>query len=468
MSQNSSKSHTRVRIRLSELAACIVCFLFISFFSFKYLIRPAADSNARALRNTIIYDAVRNYALEGDIVDRDGALIMGNAAEGIPAYAPAGKNRSYAYLLGYYTVSQNRENKYGLRGSLNEYLLFTLDKANKGATVTLTTDNALQNYAFESILNGQEGSVIVLDNKTGDVLCFTSKSNVDYDVNDMESFIGSDVEGAQFRRGTFENDPPGSTFKIVTAAAAIEKDIDEKLPDDFFAYNDTGEYYAPDSDFIITNYEHAVWGQVDLEKAMNNSVNCYFANLGVKIGAERMNRMARNLMIGSDIKIPFLCTIHSRIDISNAEPVTIAQTAFGQGNTEITPFHLALIAQAMANDGKMMQPNIVKRIQSGNSLLYKSNPSVLKNCFRAKIAEQLKPILHSTAVGYGIDEASCGMVYAKTGTAECANDRIHTYIIGFTEDASFCISMNNSEHSSDLWPKAKQLVQFINQIYARE
>ena len=75
--------------------------------------------------------------------------------------------------------------------------------------------------------------------------------------------------------------------------------------------------------------------------------------------------------------------------------------------------------------------------------------------------------MHSTAVGYGLSESGYGMVYAKTGTAECADNRIHTYIIGFTENASFCISLNDSDTSTTLWYHAKKLVQYLNQMYAK-
>jgi cell division protein FtsI/penicillin-binding protein 2 len=284
-------------------------------------------------------------------------------------------------------------------------------------------------------------------------------------VNDLDSFLSSDVEGAQFRRGTYENDPPGSTFKILTAAAAIEKDEEENLPDDFFTFTDTGSYTPEGSSWTITNWNDAVFGTVDLDTAFKNSVNCYFADLGIRIGQDRLLKTAQAFRIGKDIEIPFLCTLHSKTDLGDEQPVTIAQTAFGQGNTEITPVHLALIAQAVANDGVMLQPYVVSSVNSGNMPLYRAFPHKLGRSISHAVDVRLKELMHHAAENYGLTEDYYGMVYAKSGTAECANDRVHTYIVGFTEDASFCVSMNNGHASADLYGITQELVAYINRIY---
>lgn len=463
--RNKRTAFSRRRIRIVEICSVLVCLLFVTFFSGKYLISPLFSASKQATKNTITYDAISSYVVEGDILDRNGNTIMGNATSGSGSYASYPENESYAYLLGYYSVNSGKENTYGLRGNLKDYSLFHLDSNNKGATVKLTTINRLQDYAYE-LLNGQEGSITVIDNSTGSILALASHSTITYDVNDVNSLLLSDVEGSQYRRGTYENDPPGSTFKIITAAAALEKQQDEGLDDSFFDYYDTGTYLPAGSDWTITNYESAAYGQVDLETAMNKSINCYFADLGVRIGADQLSKTAKAFMLGTDIEIPFLTTLHSSFDVDSSNNDAVAQTAFGQGNTEITPVHLALIAQAVANDGVMMSPYVVSGIYDGNNLpLYKHRDKKLSDALDSSICDKLKTILHSTAEGYGLDEYTYGMVYAKTGTAECSNGRIHTYIVGFTENASFCISLNNSDHSYNLYPLAQQLVSQINEIY---
>ena len=456
----------RQRIRIVELVAVAGTILFTFVFGGKYLILPIVSEDYKAEKSTVTYQAIKDKVIEGDILDKDGNLIMGNASPGEPATASEPENYSYAYLLGYYSVNSGRENKYGLRGNLKDYSLFHLDADNKGATTTLTVDTALQNKAYD-LLNDNEGSITVIDNKTGAIRALASHSTIEYDVNDLNDFLTTTVPNAQYRRGTYENDPPGSTFKVVTAAAALTKQEKEKLPDSFFDYNDTGSFTPPDSDFTIHNYDDRVYGQIGLEEAMNNSVNCYFANLGIQVGKDQMSDTIKAFKVGSDIRIPFLSTLHSSFDFGDGKPVTIAQTSFGQGNTEITPVHIALIAQAVANNGVMMSPYIVENIKSGKLILYQNFQHKLSTCIDDTVDEKLKAVMHSTAEGYGLNESTYGMVYAKTGTAECAGDRVHTYLMGFTDDASFCISMNNGSLSSLLYPVAQSLVLAINQSYGK-
>ena len=257
-------ARSRRRIRLAEIAVTVICVAFCTTFGMKYVIKPFYDPSSQATKNEITYDAIKNYVIEGDIVDGYGNLVSGNASSGVRATTSYPENYSYAWLLGYYSVASGKENSFGLKGNLKDYSLFTLDSSNKGATTYLTTNTALQDYAY-SLLNGQEGSITVIDNKTGAIRCLTSQSTIDYDVNDTTSLLTSTVENSQFRRGTFETDPPGSTFKVITAAAALKKQKDESLDDAFFQYTDTGSYIAPGTDFEITNFGDKVYGDVDLE-----------------------------------------------------------------------------------------------------------------------------------------------------------------------------------------------------------
>lgn len=450
--KNNNPEKTRQRIRISEVLCGLFPFVFVALFAPKYLIMPAINEDYETTRNTIIYDEISSYYTEGDIVDRNGNVIISNS------YAESPLNYSYAYLLGYYTVSSGLENTYGLRGNLKDYTVFTLDENNKGLTVTLTTDNDLQNYAY-TLLNGQEGSITVIDADTGAILALTSQSTIDYDVNDTASFTTSTVADAQYRRGTYENDPPGSTFKIITAVAALTKAEEEGLSADFFSYYDTGSYTAEGDTWTISNYNNQVYGECDLNTAMAHSINCYFANLGVETGAEYLTETAEAFLIGETITIPYLCTLYSSFSLSDCA-ASIAQTSFGQGDTEITPVHLAVIAQSVANDGVMLQPYIVSSIAGK----YTARTKELSATTSSSVNASLKEAMHEAALEYGFDEGTYGMVYAKTGSAECADGRTHCYMIGFTDEYAFCISFNDMSISSDLYDEALNLVNYLNSM----
>lgn len=453
--------NARRRLRQAEIVVCAAAVGFMALFGGKYLFMPYYDDTYAETKRAISYNEVSTYGIEGDYLDRNGNLIFGNAAAGTGGSAEAPMNESYAYLLGYYRTDENTEYTYGLRGSLMKYTWLHLNKDDKGATVTLTTDNDLQNYAYE-LLNGQEGSITVIDNDTGAILALASHSTIDYDVNDPDSFLSDTTADAQYRRGTFEADPPGSTFKVVTASAAVEKAQQEGLGDDYFSYYDSGTYTAPGDTWTIKNYADKAYGQIDLDTAMANSVNCYFANLGVTIGADTLRTMAEKFMVGKDIKIPYLCTLHSNLDVENDNLGTVAQTAFGQGNTEITPVHLCLIAAALGNNGLMMQPYIVEKVAGTHLNYYTARQSVLSQVIDSSVADRVRQAMHAAALTYGFDEADYGMIYAKTGTAECAEDRIHSYMIGCTDSYSFCVSFNTMLSSEYLYESARDLAAYLN------
>ena len=277
--------------------------------------------------------------------------------------------------------------------------------------------------------------------------------------------LASNITESQFRRGTFEKDPPGSTFKVITAAAALTMQEDENLDDSFLQFNDSGSYIPAGSDFVITNFQNQVFGTIDMNTALAKSCNCYFADLGIRVGAEKLSKMMNAFMVGKDITIPYLDTIHSSYNIGNNDNAELAQTAFGQGNTTITPLHIAMMAQAIANDGIMLQPHIVKSIQSNGRTLYRSSKNSLSTTTTHSVNEKLKEYMHSAALEYGLTESGYGMVYAKTGTAECANNRIHSYMMGFTDRYSFCISANNNNGSAELYGIGQKLVKYLNNLY---
>ena len=122
--KRSPESISMSRIRLVEVGSIIVSLVFTSFFAYKYLINPHINTNANTTKYQIIYDAIKSYAIEGTIVDRDGNTILGNAAAETRATADYPQNLSYAWLLGYYSVNDHRQNSFGLRGNLKDYLLF--------------------------------------------------------------------------------------------------------------------------------------------------------------------------------------------------------------------------------------------------------------------------------------------------------------------------------------------------------
>ena len=149
------RSNARRRIQSAQVLCVVTPLVLCAVFGGKYVVMPYVNDTYKATKNQITYQEISSYVKEGDILDRNGSLIFGNAEAGEGGTASDPENYSYAWLLGYYTVNSSQENSYGLRGSLKDALLYHLDSNDKGETVTLTTDTGLQDYAYQ-LLDGQE------------------------------------------------------------------------------------------------------------------------------------------------------------------------------------------------------------------------------------------------------------------------------------------------------------------------
>ncbi|QRG87077.1 penicillin-binding transpeptidase domain-containing protein [Bulleidia sp. zg-1006] len=437
----NSKANKRIGITMIILLLALV--ILIIHFSYSFLYLPS--HNAQKIREKRMYSfqSLPKSAQEGNYYDTNGHLLMEHGkANSSEAY-------SMAWLLGYYASDNNHEYKMGLRGNLVDYSYLHLNKQKVGASTFLTIDSNLQNLAYE-LLHNQEGSITVLDAKTGAIRALASHSTFDFNINDLSTLTKQTAKNSQFTRGLFEKDPPGSTFKIITSISALEQ---ENIPN--LNFKDTGSYLSKDGGTKIVNFENKAYGNVGLEKALNHSINTYFAHLGEELGPTALEKTAQKFLIGQDIPIPYLSTLHSKLDVQGANE--LAATAYGQGKTQITPVHLALIAQSLANKGIMKEAYIVESIQSDQNILYKHQEKDLSKVTESAVIEKLNPYLRSTAKLYGLK----GEVYAKTGTAELPDKTTHIYLLAYTKDYGICLSLNHKNQSNRLIPLANRLLQYL-------
>lgn len=431
------------RIGLTMVSLLLVLVVLLAYFGYSYLYLPFYTTSGKMeLRRTLL-SSLPKETKEGSFLDRNGSTILEN---GIANQEEA---ESFAWLLGYYRSDASKEYKQGLRGNLVDYTRLQLDQNKIGASVHLTIDAKLQNLSHD-LLNHREGSIIVLKNSTAEVMAFASQSTFDFSLNDLSSLSKNTAESSQFHRGVFETDPPGSTFKVITAISALENSSSLDLN-----YLDTGEYIPSDGLSKVVNFQNKSYGSVNLEKALNYSINTYFAHLGERLGPTVLEECAHRFLLGKDIEIPFLTTLHSKIQLNGSSE--LSASAYGQGKTQMTPFHLAMIAQSLGNQGKMIQPFIVSKIISNQQTVYHAENKVLSTVSSPEVIHKLNPYLQSTARKYGLR----GEVYAKTGTAELGNGKTHIYLIAYTPDYSFCISLNNESNSLQLVPLANQILKYL-------
>ena len=442
-------------------AICCVAFLFMHSLVTATGLFATDDSELGKEISSTKMQEMRAITTEGTFLDRNGSPITEAREAGKPAMVKF--DESYSYIIGYNSTVYGTS---GLRKRLYTKL-FDGGEDGFGAQVKLTTDNNLQEFCYK-ILGQSEGSVIVM-RADGALLACTSRSSPEmgYNVNlisqnKKETYNEYLNYNAFFlNRSTMAADPPGSTFKVVTAAAQLENGMGGFVVDDPLGYIEI-------NGGKIHNYDGNPAGMnVGLEKALNQSVNVYFAQAAVQMRAYTMQIMADKFLLGQAIELDF-AKLLSNFDLGDmTDNGLLAQTAFGQGRTTMSPMQIAMVMNAVINDGVMMKPYIIEQIDDDGETISRTEPEILSKPFTASTAEVLKTYLHSTAEGYKYYASSYGKVYAKTGTADLANGKNHVYMLMGVEDTPMgdCVILidrrNVSGTSSTLRKDAESILNYL-------
>lgn len=413
---------------------------------------PGASPAADERKQLLVAQAERAATVEGVFLDRYGDNITlpnepGKAARAVHPEA-------YSYLLGY---SSEIYGQSGLRARYQT--AFGGGKDHVGPEIRLTIDSGMQQFAYD-LLAGTEGSCVILDAETGEVLALTSRSDAELGLNleQLDSAFQDYLKRDAFflDRAVRVEDPPGSTFKLVTAAALIENGVSGFTCDDCTELRVGGT--------VIHNFGGAAYRSVDLKTALQNSVNVYFAKAGLELGAEKLADTARRFLYGVPIETDF-GTFTSKFGLGERTGhLQLASTALGQGETATCPLHISMMMTAVLNRGVIMTPHVIDSI-SDDGKTSTTKPETASRAISAATAEELKRLLHNNALSYGFDE-SYGTVYAKTGTADTSRGN-HVYILAGVEDVggrklAICLDQCNTTASSViLLPKMRSLLQFL-------
>ncbi len=388
-------------------------------------------------------DAFAQRVVRGNITDRNGnVLATTNVAE------DGTETRSYPYgslfshVVGY---SDTDLGKTGLESVENFELLtsnaFFLEKIqnefngakNRGDTVVTTLDAGLQQAACDA-LGGYKGAVVVMEADTGKILAMVSKP--DFDPNtlaDNWDYLNSDEENSPLlNRATNGSYAPGSVFKIVTALAYMRQNPDYQS----YTYDCSG--YIDVDNVRINCFDQTVHGYEDLRSSFANSCNASFANIGLELDVGGYRDTAEDLLFNSGLPGVLDYTKSSFALTENSGTAEIMMTAMGQGNTTVSPYHMALITQAIANGGTLMEPYLVDYVTNYTGTEVRRNvPQSYARLMTSDEAAQLKEYMAavvSEGTGYVLNGRSY-TVAGKTGTAEYSmvdGERTHSWFTGFT------------------------------------
>ncbi|MFE1862989.1 penicillin-binding transpeptidase domain-containing protein [Streptomyces anandii] len=292
-----------------------------------------------------------------------------------------------------------------------------------GGNVVTTLDPAAQRAAFQG-LGTRKGAVVAIEPATGRILAMASTPSFDPAelsgngpaVAAAWARLNDDPEKPMLNRAVRQTYPPGSTFKVITAAAAL----DAGLITDLDAPTDSPDpYRLPGTRTSLAN-EAEGCENASLRYAFEWSCNTVFAKLAVDVGVDRMREAARGFGFNDkELRIPF-SVAPSTFD-THVDRAQLALSSIGQYNTRATPLQMAMVAAAVANDGQVRAPYLVERTtRRGGSLVSAAGSRPLRQVMRPTTAARLRELMCDVvADGTGHNAAIPGAtVGGKTGTAQ--------------------------------------------------
>jgi penicillin-binding protein A len=300
-----------------------------------------------------------------------------------------------------------------------------LGREQEGNDVVTNLDPVAQQVALEGLQAAGHGAVVAIEPSTGRVKVLAS--NPSYDPNripfDFAEFTSNELESPLFNRATQGQYPPGSTFKVVTAAAGLENDvITPETPIDAPGVLDV-EGLPLENDFGES------FPGATLDTALTNSVNTWFGQLGQQVGNEPLFETMEKFGFNARpaIDLPEDAVAKSGVFdedeelLRSGDPVDLARLAIGQERLLVTPLQMAEVAAAVANGGKLMKPQIWSRVIDPDGRVTKRlDPSEYSQPISAATAAELTTAMEGVVTeGTGTNAAISGVqVAGKTGTAE--------------------------------------------------
>ena len=381
--------------------------------------------------NPHVYEGAEQLLAAGTVVDRQGNFLL-NLADKRSYSTDTSVRMSTVHWLGdragfihapaltYYTKEMLG---YDAVNGIYNY-------GGVGGQATLTLSAEVQKAALEA-LGDRKGTVAVYNYKTGELLCAVTTPTYDPDnIPDFSSDTAT-YEGVYLNRFLQAAYIPGSIFKIVTTAAALETipDIAEQT------FTCTGSYsFGPDK--VTCERAH---GTLDLKKAMLRSCNCTYAQIAVQLGKETMEKYVDAYGVTKPVSFDGITTVKGNFNLKNAAAVELAWSAIGQHKDQINPCAFLTFVGAIANGGQGVQPYVVQSVSVGGKTTYTAQVTPMERIMSEEIAKALTELMRNNVIGHYGDENFGGLsVCAKSGTGEVGGGKKpNAMFTGFVTDEEY-------------------------------
>ncbi len=397
-------------------------------------------------------DLFAREVVRGDILSRNGEVLATTHVD-----EEGFEMRTYPYQnLFAHAVGFSTHGKMGVESIANFQLLQSdvyigerlrndfSGKKNPGNKVVTTLDIYMQQVADVSF-GSYKGALIATDVRTGEILALISKP--DFDANEVMfnwDLLNEDQErSVLLNRATQGLYAPGSTFKIVTALEFMK----EQAHTDDYSFDCPGSFSYQGN--VINCYHGRKHGEVDFTTSFAKSCNSSFANISTMLNLRSFRTNCSKLLFDEKIPCPYTYK-QSTVPIKSTSSVgEVMQTAIGQGKTQITPYHMNLITQAIANDGVLMKPYVISGIYTAyNDPVSETEPEKYARLLDEKYAKQMQTLMEAvvqSGTGSKLKDTYGYTAAGKTGSAEYSTDKkkSHAWFTGYAgiDEPEICVTV---------------------------
>ncbi|UWX97159.1 penicillin-binding protein 2 [Arthrobacter zhaoxinii] len=400
---------------------------------------------------------------------RGSILVDGKAiAESVPSNDEFNYQRVYnspelySHLTGFFNLNGTTQLEMNMNAELSgnssqqfyDKLVALFSGAqSQGASVELTIDPELQQLAYDLIPDGQRGTIVMMDPKTGDILAMVSKPS--YDTNLLAghdtALLGANMDALTSTPGlspylnpaTQSLLAPGSVFKLIDTAAALESgkyDADSVIPN-------PPELPLPGTNISLPNFTTGACSarsEADFAFALAWSCNTVFAQVALDLGQDNIAAQAKKFGFDTPLAIPNEVVASHFPD--NEDEAQLALASIGQGSVTATPLEVAMISAAIANNGVQMTPNLIRSVRAPDlSVIDEPKPTELNTSISPDTARQLTEWMVGVVDNGSAKSAQVPgfQVAGKTGTAQVDGRGDNAWFTGFApaDDPQVAISV---------------------------
>lgn len=370
----------------------------------------------------------------GKVLDRDGVLLLDTTDE--RTYASTKELRSATiHWLGdrYGYISAPAVANYA-KEMAGFDMLTGLYSDSGGGKAKLTISAKLQ-LAAQKAMEGKKGTIALMNYRTGEILCAVTTPNYDPDhVPNMAADNSGAFEGVYMNRFTQSVYIPGSIFKIVTTAAALEEieDIWEQT------FTCTGEVDYGKYDVTC---EH-IHGELDFDSALAQSCNCAFAQIIEQLGKDKLEEYVKKYAITESVTFDGVTTAKGNFDVTDATRLEVAWSGIGQHKDQVNPCRYLTFISAIANDGLEVQPYVMQSVTSGGKQTYQATTKTGERLMSREIAAELQKMMRNNVIEkYGVENFPDLEVCGKSGTAQVGGEKkSNAMFTGFVQDEEYPIA----------------------------